>query len=1153
MKRLVMIMLALCASAPVTFGADYYLKSGATDLSVAASYTTGSAGGADATTPPGSSDEVWIPAGTFAIAGDSSSFTTLSGVKRVRPNDGAILEFIIDDTRTFDAPINYNGGYNYNDENNLRCYGKLLKKGNGTLVLSASGKTRSSSNYYQDYMTQIELREGTLKLPQYTDKNMYFGDIVMSNGTTLVTCGNMADTSAGIFTYVRSFNGDGIVTNETGRSSGQSFSPYTRNIKVENVFRGRICFPAKLWLQGSLTQYGTDTGIQQPVVVEENYGHLADGKSYGVYSFDNVALFGPQTFVQLYGRGGGIRYVGATDTVFSRTMALYTYGYPAFVDAGAHGGLTFTGSWTVNGTTVPATILNVQKWLVLTGSNEVPCKITGSFGDSNFGTTSDPLDSLRTIFTQKLGSGTWEFAGKRNHGGGFAIEEGTLRFDSIFEKGIPSALGLSTNLTTACSVRDPAHVDYAFQLGSTNASVPEAVFEYTGSSTATCTTRPLVLVGKGGYLGASNGRLTFGGISARDANSSPTLTLTGTGSVVNVARNISDGATGAKVNVVKDGTGSWALAGDQTFTGDITVKNGTLSIKPPYKAQYADYKWFRLSVAQIGNGGKSLLSIRQICLFDKDGVRQNLGLVPPPGAPVIATNGEPGVVTLPAVDVGPGQVYYDKSAAGHIVNRGSTGWGGISNAFNGVFQTYVPYVISWRTSNNNPCYPSPSDKSTWIPIVMHLPDSANPITHIDIESFSDSPDQLPTRICLEASHNGYAWEEVYSNVDTSQPLLAQGVSNYNRWISDGTGAASGDYSHTPRPLESAVVKLSKSGDAERTYFSWFRFSIAQINNGGNIALFRQVGIYDVEGNRLNAGLTMAETVPLNTKHVIAGTVPQPGQVGFDASAAGRKVQFDSGEGGDFSQNFNENGYNGTSGCVQIRWYDSNGTDLKPDPGNRNTWISMVMHLDKAVAAHHFDVQVKDNEGATYRIPRRFMLEGSADGERWHVLYNNATEGDQLPTTFPPTQYNTWVSDGVQASNSGHSRPAGKGLALAMSYVPDEAPATQFPDGVNVQVLAGATLTAEDATQTIKSLRVDSSGAGTLDGFTFADSGTIDVVFSDGVPGPVVLSGTYVNCTGQENIAGWAVKLNGSRSYGYRAKVVNGTIVIVPKGMTISFK
>ena len=165
MKKLCMMMLALCAAVSAAYGGTtYYLKPGATDLSVAASYTTGSAGGADASTPPGSSDEVWIPAGTFAIAGDSASFTTLSGVQRVRPNDGAILEFTIadNDTRTFEAPINYNGGFNYGDETNLRCYGKLLKTGNGTLILAASGKTRSDSGYFQDYMTQIELREGTL-------------------------------------------------------------------------------------------------------------------------------------------------------------------------------------------------------------------------------------------------------------------------------------------------------------------------------------------------------------------------------------------------------------------------------------------------------------------------------------------------------------------------------------------------------------------------------------------------------------------------------------------------------------------------------------------------------------------------------------------------------------------------------------------------------------------------------------------------------------------------------------------------------------------------------------------------------------------------------------------------------------------------------
>ena len=1155
MKRIVMIMLALCASARVAFGTEYYLKSGVTDLSAAASYTTGSAGGADATTPPGSSDEVWIPAGTFAIAGDSASFTTLSGVQRVRPDDGAILEFTIADnyTRTFESPINYNGGFNYGDEANLRCYGKILKKGNGTLILAASGKTRSTSGYYQDYMTQIELREGTLKLPQYTDKDIYFGDIVMSNGTTLVTCGNMNSPNDPIFTYMRSFNGDGIVTNETGRTGGQTFTPYTRNAKVENVFRGRICFPAKLWLQGRLTHYGHDTGIAQQITVEHNHGHLNDGYDYGVYSFEDVALFGPQDWIQLYGLGGGLHYFGAVDATINKTMSLYTYNYPAFVDAGWHGGLTFSGSWTVNGTTSPATILNVQKWLVLTGSNEAPCKITGSFLDSNFGSTSDPLDSLRTIFTQKLGSGTWSFLGTRSHGGGFAIEEGTLQFEWIDEKGMFSSLGLSTNLTTACSVRDPEHVDYAFALGSTSASAPEAVFEYTGRIPATSTTRPLVLAGKGGSLSASNGRLTFGGISARDANSSPTLTLTGTGSVVNVAKDISDGAAGAKVNVTKDGTGTWALEGDQTFTGDITVKKGTLAIRAPVAAQYADYKWFRLSIAQLGDGSSNTLQMRQISLFDKDGVRQNEGLTLAGPSELDAANYD---LTIVAAEIGPGKAYYDKSAAGKTAHSNSISGnqGTLAKAFDGYYSGSVGglFAISWK-NGSSACKPSPSDRSTWIPIVMHLVDSANPITHFDIEGFgyqSNGGQSLPTRILLEASHNGLVWEEVYSNVDTSKPLLAQSNTGYNRWISDDVGADS----NRSRPLGKGMT-LSKSGDIEHAYFSWFRLSIAELGTNGTVSTaddnhwnVRQIGLYDKDGNRLNSGLTMAEG-PITANggtRVILGTVPQAGQVGYDASAAGNKIKAT--HAGELNLCFDDVYSGDNAGRNNLYLLTPSGGDLPSRQRNRRSWIPIVMHLANPVELHHFDIETMNNH--KHQTPKRLMLEGSADGENWYAIFDNASTGEEFPDV--PTPYNWWLSDGVQASNASHARPAGTGFTVSTPYVPDEPAATQFPDGVNVQVLPGATLTTT-ATNVIKSLRVDSSGAGTLDGFSFADAGTIDVVFGDGVPRPVVLSGTYENCTGLENIAGWAVKLNGMRSYGYRAKVQNGNICIIPKGMTMSFK
>ena len=58
----------------------------------------------------------------------TSSYTTLSGVKCVGPENGAVINFAIEknDTRTFNAPINYNGGYGCNTED-VRCYGKVGK------------------------------------------------------------------------------------------------------------------------------------------------------------------------------------------------------------------------------------------------------------------------------------------------------------------------------------------------------------------------------------------------------------------------------------------------------------------------------------------------------------------------------------------------------------------------------------------------------------------------------------------------------------------------------------------------------------------------------------------------------------------------------------------------------------------------------------------------------------------------------------------------------------------------------------------------------------------------------------------------------------------------------------------------------------------
>ena len=230
----------------VVQGATFTFKDGKFDFTKAENYTVGEV---QATVRPGAADEVIVPAGTYSLPGSSDSFKVLSGVKRVKPNEGAIFEITVaeNDTCTFNAPINYNGGFAYNNAS-VRCYGKVIKKGRGTLILAASGRTKSTAdntNFNMDYFTQIDLQEGTLKLPQQAAGNMYFGDLTMAEGTTLVTCGDMTseDTkNKPIFTYLRSLNGSGTITNETGRSGGQTVSPFPRDEIVKNVFKGNFDF-----------------------------------------------------------------------------------------------------------------------------------------------------------------------------------------------------------------------------------------------------------------------------------------------------------------------------------------------------------------------------------------------------------------------------------------------------------------------------------------------------------------------------------------------------------------------------------------------------------------------------------------------------------------------------------------------------------------------------------------------------------------------------------------------------------------------------------------------------------------------------------------------------------------------------------------------
>ena len=178
-------------------------------------------------------------------------------------------------------------------------------------------------------------------------------------------------------------------------------------------------------------------------------------------------------------------------------------------------------------------------------------------------------------------------------------------------------------------------------------------------------------------------------------------------------------------------------------------------------------------------------------------------------------------------------------------------------------------------------------------------------------------------------------------------------------------------------------------------------------------------------------------------------------------------------------------------------------------------------------------------------PVRMILEGSTDGDTWHVLYNNATEGDAFTTN--PTAYNCWLTDLVSATED--NRPEGKGIAIGSGCEPDNG-FVQFPNGLKAQVVSNGVLVAKGAV-TVNELTIDATSVGTMRGVTFAEQGTLRLV---NLPdGGAVLPGAYEDCEGLERVAGWTVNVNGHTAARTRVTVQNGAIKVIPPGISVSFR
>ncbi|MCQ2391383.1 MAG: autotransporter-associated beta strand repeat-containing protein [Kiritimatiellae bacterium] len=602
--------------------------------------------------------------------------------------------------------------------------GTLVQSRIGEIVKEGPGEVRLLSNSASpDYNTRITINAGALRLP-YAPKlgRMYYGRAHIAREGVLFT--GTADSIGYNYTQPFGITGEGTITND---------SPITNWLRLrgdeeESVFSGIICGNVKVsnesrWMLTG--EQSTMSANPMPYSIDKELGTAGFKGILGVKKFGEpgqpsslgtaTEIFGGSDWT---GNGGGYIYLGEGERTTKKPWASLGL---LWLDGGAHGNLEFAGQFYWG---------EYMPHFVLTGSNTVPCRISGMI---------TPAKGVQPYFTKK-GTGAWRFVsaansiGNRNAALNFTVEEGSLQFDSLRPANEVCALGLATNkvcchVVPAAERNDAAdRTDYTFVLGGTN-SLGEASTEGTlepvagtlgGLTNGFWTTdRPIALKGHGRLLmnAIDNGagverRLTMRGVRALTAGEH-VLTLDGTGVNDNTIADIVDGPVG-KVSVVKKGTGKWVLSGTNSFSGELSVEAGTLVVNSS-----RNYSWYRLAIKRLNGGGQA--QVKKLSLFDADGIDQTVGIT-------LESQWDHSILRRGRIADGRSSIH-TWGANSYLANLFTT-----SSDFTTImrFKMYGNGTDTWRPQDQSNGAPVPANPATWYWFDFRLPEGSNPVESYDM-------------------------------------------------------------------------------------------------------------------------------------------------------------------------------------------------------------------------------------------------------------------------------------------------------------------------------------------------------------------------------------------------------------------------------------
>ena len=651
--------------------------------------------------------------------------------------------------------------------------GTVVKTGAGALRIASSAVGYSSGTNLR--LTSLasgafEIQEGELWCPQDFDGSLDFslGRTTVSSNGTLVTAKSLASDGA-CNTIIDGLWGDGVVTN-IGTSGGCQL----RVMNVSStpcVFSGRIVGKGIRWYSGGNVRLtGTNSNFSGSMQIWSGYNDFSRRGVTGLAKIGNKneeSSVGLNNELASREHGACFLYLGEGETTSKNYFYYNNQGNDGMHvwDAGAHGGVTFTGKWGHGGSSSTR-----AERLVLTGSNTAPCVISGEWAGDNSAPT----------YVIKRGTGTWTFAdnSSRRFTGGMAVEEGVLRFTSLADTNVVCSLGLATMLQSAYSgTYDPSkNVDYAYLLGGAG---KRGVMEYAGSAAVDVSTRPLAVKSEGELrLAAESAGATFRFTGATALAGGGTLVLSGAEGTSGVLTDAADGA--GALGIAKEGAGKWRLNHCDDASGALAVKEGTLEVVGVYTNEYTHFKLvIRGSVWSHTGANDSNYCFAGVRFYGPDGQPLTGETNMTFRAGEAASNDMNNGIEDPSV-LQPGQYAWLKRAGYYkkYTTRDIDRMFGLVTSDNKI-------CVAWYTpsiTHNNP--------ASWASIQMRMPSGIGRVAAFDVRSnYGPTNGRALSDWTLLASEDGSAWDEVAKYDYDAATMPPSG-----RWFSDGT-----DDKDIPRP------------------------------------------------------------------------------------------------------------------------------------------------------------------------------------------------------------------------------------------------------------------------------------------------------------------------------------------------------------------